>query len=507
MITMTNFGNNGRLGNQLFQYASSIGISIHNKVPIVLPEWKYSNIFSSPYPYSKTYAPKYNESSFTFKEINQENADLDGYFQSEKYWEDSKDIVKKQFTFKEEFVRICKTKLHYIDWDYTIAIHIRRGDYVGNICYYQLPIAYYLFALEEQFPDWRDYNLVFFSDDIEYCKIHFGCLSNAIFPNLEDIEDLCLMTQCKHFLIGNSTFGWWGAYLGRKEDSKIVRPNYHFAGQFLKENNWKDYYPNDWTVFDHKDKKIDLSDVTFLIPVHYDHEDRKENLQLCINYLQANFKTNILIGEQGSEEMNHFAYIDYINFNSMPYFHRTKILNKLCKFSETPIIVNQDCDVFIPPLQIIQAVDFIRAGVDVSYPYDGRFSGIKREDYKQSLGINNDIGIVKEFKAKGNQDGNKYATVGGCIIFSKKAFVDGGMENENFVSWGAEDAERYERFRKLRYSIERVYGCLYHLEHYVGINSSAKNPFFLENDIEYNKVKRMTEKELKEYVKTWKWKD
>lgn len=513
MITMSNFGENGRLGNQLFQYASLMGISIKNNVPIVLPEWRYSNVFHANFPYSGASEPYLKEEKFNYYEINEKNADLDGYFQSEKYWEHCKDIVFKQLTFKSSFRNHCKTKFSFnkdwtktidIDWNKTIAIHIRRGDYVRNTNYAYIPVTYYILALESQFPDWKSWNLIFFSDDIEYCKIHFSCLSNAYFANGNEIEDLCLMTECKHFIIGNSSFSWWGAYLGRKKGSKIVRPDKYFSGMLLRKNpDLSDYYPSDWITFE-TDLKIDLSDVTFTIPVHYDHEDRKENLQLCISYLQANFNTNIIVSEQGTDLMNLSASVNYMKLG-MEVFHRTKMLNCMALEAETPIIVNQDCDVFIAPMQILEATKFLRRGVEVCYPYDGRFSGIRRQKYYQQVKIYNDIGCVKRFKAKGSMDGDKYNTVGGCVMFNKEAFIRGGMENENFISWGAEDQERWKRFNKLGFNIKRIGGSLYHMEHYVGINSSSKNPYFDMCEQEYEKVNKMNKTELETYIKTWTW--
>jgi hypothetical protein len=87
----------------------------------------------------------------------------------------------------------------------------------------------------------------------------------------KDIEQLALMSLCDHFIISNSTFSWWGAYLGEKEHSKIIHPAYHFAGKLLQTSNAKDYYPERWINFDHVGKRIDLSDVTFTVPVSYDH--------------------------------------------------------------------------------------------------------------------------------------------------------------------------------------------------------------------------------------------
>ena len=96
-------------------------------------------------------------------------------------------------------------------------------------------------------------------------------------------------------------------------------------------------------------------------------------------------------------------------------------------------------------------------------------------------------------------------SVGGAVFCNARDFVDAGMENEKFVSWGCEDFERYERISKLGYSIRRVDGILYHLSHKRNLNNGPKNPYFKKNEAEYLKVKNMNRSQLIEYISTWEW--
>jgi predicted glycosyltransferase involved in capsule biosynthesis len=83
---------------------------------------------------------------------------------------------------------------------------------------------------------------------------------------------------------------------------------------------------------------------------------------------------------------------------------------------------------------------------------------------------------------------------------NKQAFVDCGMENEFFVTWGLEDIERVIRWRKLDKTIGRVSGDLYHLDHETYSNTASDD-----NKKEYDKVKNMSKDQLAEYMKTWEW--
>lgn len=227
---------------------------------------------------------------------------------------------------------------------------------------------------------------------------------------------------------------------------------------------------------------MNLTDCTFMIPYKFDSQDRAENMELCREYLDKHFKTNILI------EVS----------NDTP-FHRTKLINKMAKKARTPIIINYDCDVFIDPEQILKAVELIRNGeADLVYPYDGRFARVPRTYYKQlKLSLNVSILEGIEFTGMGAKSLPK---VGGCVVHDRNSFLLAGGENENFISWGHEDKERKIRFEKLGFKVSRVDGVLYHLDHEISTDSSPCNPYYVQNASEYRKVKYMNTEDLKKYV-------
>lgn len=523
-LTSSNHLINGRLGNMLFRYCSLMGIAKKYNTDLKLPEWEYTKYFRGSYPAGEVQGRRVAEPTFSYVEewpfINEtENIDISGYLQSEKYWKHCEGYVRSQIEFQPDFkdsVRRNFDKLNVFEKT-TIAISVRRGDYVNNPNYELLPITYYVLALHEHFPHWKQCNIVVFSDDIPYCKVHFDCLENVFYSeNNSDVEDMCLMSQCNHFILSNSTFSWFGAYIGERINSKIVRPNYLFAGKLLAGNDFKDFYPERWICFDHKketteNKKIDLSDVCFTIPVRYDHEDRKENLDLCIAILRKNFDCEIIVHEQG-EESPHFEYlisegrVDKYSFASHGgLFHRTKMLNDMARQTEKPIIFNWDADVIIAPFQILEAVNLIRLGADMVYPYKWAFARMPRLQWFVKIRDYEDIGMVGSTKFNG-MNSSDVTSYGGAVAFNKASFIEGGMENENFISFGPEDSERLVRFRILNYTIQRTRGgCLYHLDHFVGPDSSKKNKHFDHNHAEYDRIEMMSKDELRDYVKTWPW--
>lgn len=530
MMLFSRFGKHGNLGNQLFQYAAMRGLSERYQCDFTVPEWAYSryfkhkpkDMFANRYPPEKEVVEKsyhYNLEQFDEhrEDFRTKNTDLRGWLQSEKYWEHCIDQVRKDFEFDDDFKNDIRFAYNWLFEKPTIAISIRQGDYVGNPNYELLPITFYLGALFEHFPDFENYNIVIFSDDPGYCKVHFESMPNVYYTqDLNAIQQLCLGSMCNHFIIANSTFSWWMAYLGEvNENTKVIRPCYVFSGKLAAECTDKDLWPGRWFAYDHKTHegvpyKIDLRDVTFTIPVAFDHPDRVENLMLNLKILKQYFNTNIIVGEQGGNMFNWTQeFATYMKFD-MPEFHRTKMLNDMAKAAKTPIIVNWDADVFCSPLALMQATSFVRQGIDMVYPYDGRFARVPRLEWKDELGERLDPGIFGKglFKNTPAFQGTRAGdapSVGGAIFFDRDSFIQGGMENENFINYGPEDVERYERFKRLGYSIKRVRGSIYHLDHFIGKKNGSANEHFNNNHALLERMQSMTNDELKRYVSSFPW--
>jgi hypothetical protein len=522
MISFSKLGKHGNLGNQLFEIASTIGIATKHNVPCIFPEWEYARFFKGPFPisYNKKIEFDYQveEPGYTYHDLTIDtgkNVDLLGWFQSEKYWKHCEGNIKDLFKWQESFVKHINNTYEALFSKNTIAVSIRRGDYVGNENYHPLSLEYYKGAvvnIKSTFAS-VDFNVLVFSDDIKYCKENLP--SDWYYMEGSAIEQLCLGSLCNHFVIANSSFSWWMAYLGEKTSSKIIAPEFWNAGPLLKKSDDRDVVPSRWQKLNpefnwpraRNNEKINLSDVLFTIPVRYDHHDRKENLDLSIRFLQSYFNTNIHVSE-----MDDYSKFDYVKEKGVEYtfykltrsFERTRMLNDMARNSTCPIIVNWDCDVFMDPKQILDAVNKIRSGeASGIYPYDGRFFRCIRDKFYDQLRRTLSCEIFKGNSFPKHQWDVK--SFGGAVIWNREDFIKGGMENEFMVHYGPEDFERYHRFNKLGFKIDRIEGPLFHIDHNIENNGSQGHDHRKENDQEFVKVKGMSPEDLRAYVSTWPW--
>lgn len=149
-----------------------------------------------------------------------DNLILEGGFQSEKYFTDCIDDIKALFSLSDEIWRE--------DDDPSItAVCVRRGDYLKlTDIYEQLSEQYYKNAMEEI---GNDTAFVFVSDDIDWCKETFQASNIYYCPLTNDIDQMSFISVCRNVILANSTFGWWGAWLGENENSKIITPKKWFT--------------------------------------------------------------------------------------------------------------------------------------------------------------------------------------------------------------------------------------------------------------------------------------
>lgn len=250
---------------------------------------------------------------------------------------------------------------------------------------------------------------------------------------------------------------------------------------------------------------IDFKDVTFIVPIRFDSEDRRNNFKTSMNFILRNFNTNIIVLDSDKESNEDFVKsvsekIKYVfEKNGEKLFHRTRLLNEMTKMAETEIIVNYDVDVIFPINQYLESKKIIENGGTMCFPYDGKFYDIPKKFFN----------LVNEDKL-GEIPLNECTlfnpnSVGGAFFFSKERYGSIGLENENFVSWGHEDWERIVRVQKMGYKMERTEGVLYHLTHSRTSNSNDKNPFYQFNGQEFHKVNGMNKEDLRKYIDKWSW--
>ena len=225
--------------------------------------------------------------------------------------------------------------------------------------------------------------------------------------------------------------------------------------------------------------KADIRDMTFIIPVRTDSVVRLENLVLSIQSLLKNFDTHIMVLEVASYTNGIIQKIlgKKIAYSFMEdrdsVFYKTKYLNIMTRRACTPFIGIWDADVIIPKEQIMDAIEKLRQGFDVAYPYDGHFydtSFVIRELYTQNQSIRF---LLRNKDKMGLIYGEKM--IGGAVFVNKESFIKAGMMSEKFYGWGPEDFELYERLKILDLKIHRSEGPLFHLTHSRGSNSGFRS--------------------------------
>lgn len=260
-------------------------------------------------------------------------------------------------------------------------------------------------------------------------------------------------------------------------------------------------------VLDHK--RVDLSDMTFLIPIRIDSVGRLENLHIILRYLEKYFKTNIIILEADSKpHFSRYAIYENVRYEFIMdenrLFHRTKYNNLLIGLSETPIISLYDCDVIVPVHQILQSVNTIRKGeAAVLSPYDGSFVNVDNL-FKLMMEKLLDDKLLEYNCPKFPVSVKR--SYGGAVMLDKKSFIEAGAENEYLTSWGPDDIERIKRMEILGYGVKRVPGPLYHLPHPRYTNSFYASWKIREKLMgEYLKICSLKKRRLENYIRSWPW--
>ena len=227
MITV---GLMGRLGNNLFQMAAALGLSSRLGVSCSYTNnQSYLNAFDLPdiSPIGKQAPNIFKERKFNFNEsfssLN-DNTHLSGYFQSEKYFKYSEDLVRKNFAFKS-FVRDNTTAngFGYLEDptnNYT-ALHVRRTDYMGIQHAHPLCTMTYYNECVNRLTNTD--KILIFSDDPQWCRTIF-CDSKYQVVDLDLHCSMYAMTKVKNIIAANSTFSWWGAWLNNRKDKTVYCP-------------------------------------------------------------------------------------------------------------------------------------------------------------------------------------------------------------------------------------------------------------------------------------------
>ena len=263
-LFFNHIGRLGQLGNQMFQYSSLKGIAKHRGFDYTIPVYydvfvdelgnKLRTELFEPFNINvkiddvkiEKYVqePHYQFSQELFDNCP-DNVSLYGFFQTEKYFNHIRDDILKDFNFKDEIKEECQYIIE--QFDNPIGLHIRRGDFLINYKnHHNLTLDYYDKALKK-FDDNRQ--VFIFSDDPQWCYEQ-NIFSGDRFLISRDngpYHDLYMMTKCKDFIIANSTYSWWGAWLSDSIDKKVIAPKRWF-GVNNEDKSIEDLFPSDWIL-------------------------------------------------------------------------------------------------------------------------------------------------------------------------------------------------------------------------------------------------------------------
>jgi hypothetical protein len=264
MISFYQFnGRFGQLGNQLFEIASTIGIAIKNNQEYSFIDWEYNNYFINPIPTeskpSISFCREFEENSpdsglmydFGYRSVKLDpanNWNLKGFFQSERYFEHCKDVIRHHFTLKPKHTDYINKKYGHLFKEKTCSLHVRRGDFLQLHKYHNnLQLDYYAKALDVLYGVNLPHILIF-SDDISWCKANFNYPRMTFIENEINIIDMFIMSMCNDHIIANSSFSWWGAWLDVKEDKRVVSPgnNFKWFGNLYASLDTRDLIPDNW---------------------------------------------------------------------------------------------------------------------------------------------------------------------------------------------------------------------------------------------------------------------
>lgn len=168
---------------------------------------------------------------------------IDGYWQSEKYFLPIEETIRKDFTFPEASDR-NKALAEEMAEALSVSIHVRRGDYLGG--FPVMDEAYYYPAMDYFTKKYNEVHFYVFSNDMDWCRGHLKAerMTYVDWNTGKDSPfDMWLMTQCKHNIIANSSFSWWGAWLNQNGEKEVIAPKVWFYHA-----ETPDVYCKDWIV-------------------------------------------------------------------------------------------------------------------------------------------------------------------------------------------------------------------------------------------------------------------
>ena len=292
-VSFNGLGNEGRLGNQMFQYAFMRGMSKKHGYDFIIPDAN-ANRFDNYGLFEcfelegcKTGEGSYptlecRDTAFNQKFLDEcsDNTNYSGVFQTEKYFADATEELRKDFTFHKEILDPCQEFIDNVGD--VIFLHIRRGNSNlvgkrGEKWSYQLLQDYHPLMKKEYYLEALSHfdaskKVIVLSDTIDWCKKQdwlqddrflFSDSSYEVFDDGASVPyiDICLMSLCSGGIIANSSMSWWGAWL-QNDRGKVVAPHPWYGEKAYNYGNAElcdaDIIPERWTKIYNDPTPIDI---------------------------------------------------------------------------------------------------------------------------------------------------------------------------------------------------------------------------------------------------------
>jgi len=256
-----------------------------------------------------------------------------------------------------------------------------------------------------------------------------------------------------------------------------------------------------------------MKDLTYILPTKIESEDRLKNIITSVTYLLKNFpEAKVIVKEVSERATFKFDAVPqikkYVNIDNLQYifeestdslFHKTRILNDLILMSDTNIVCSHDVDVIYPVSSHQKAYQLIKEDqFDVIYPYG---CGVYQYQVDYPMEVFNSF-LSSEFDMNVIQNlcRTESSTIGWTQFYNRAKVISGGLWNENFLSWGAEDCEFYFRFSSIGYRVGRVNDWIWHFEHGRTHNSHYHNPKFMDNHNLWQWMRNQTKETIIQYL-------
>ena len=220
------------LGNQLFQYA--FGYSLHKRTgrqlridPMYSGKLRHYQLDSFSIAFGYTVVKEASPMNYDVGAYRDNACYYIGFWQAYPYFDAYYEEIKRQFQYKYALSPQAESYLEKIQagrQGVSVSLHIRRTDYdraQNNVC---LGDVFYRQALERMQQETGGFTLFVFTDDKDFVREHFPWQEYILVAGVSDLEEFVLMQKCRHHIIANSTYSWWGAYLAEEKGGIVYAP-------------------------------------------------------------------------------------------------------------------------------------------------------------------------------------------------------------------------------------------------------------------------------------------